>query len=592
MIARLALARLALAASLCLALGQAFAAPTSVTIATHDGAPPFIKDLAKDRCFRIREIVVDGIELISPDAIRRAVEPLAWRCLGNVLAKSIIAAINDAHSAKGYVTTQGYVQAQDIKGTKRLVIHVVTGKIAKIVTHEHANDQTPSEAWAGLLKAAGPMAFGSAVLGLWQSLAWPAEHFQAVSPDSHSDLKTWLAMPAAPGDPLDIDNIQQGVDQLNRAASQKATAKLEPGDAPGTSNVVVDIPNAESFRLATGYEVNGGALNGVGSIQERARVDVAKDNLFGLNDNWAATFASGVDSNELHASAILPIQWLTLTATAGYSEFLTLINDAAVEYEREWTAGLNASYVLSRDKAQQTTLDTSLNYRSVLRWIDLAELTPQDLAILRVGVSQTRYYDQAQLSYGIGVDKGLTIFGATRDRSGADAATPRAQLVKIDGTVSFTDVIKPWGSLKLDLAAQWSPTALYQDDQLILGSVTSVRGFARDPAFADKGALIRTEFAPNVPIDSLFGDKIKDWGIAYDNLKAIQPYVFTDGGYGRDIANALTVSRASVGAGVRYNYGRVNLDWSIAKPLEWRGEIMVPSANAIETYVNLTVTLF
>jgi hemolysin activation/secretion protein len=563
----------------------------TLTIPTHNEQPT-IKDLDKDKCFEVKEIVITGIALVKPEEIEKRVAPLAYRCVGNVLAKFIIAAINDAHSTRGYVTTQGYVRRQDIKKTKRLVINVVAGKIAKIVTHEHDDDETVAAAWKRTGEAKGPWSFLSGLSGLWGSLDIWLNRSQALSPAWFPNLKTWLAMPADPGDTLDIDAIQQGVDQLNRSPSQKTSAKLAPGADPGFSDVIIDAPRVQSFRLDAGYEINGGALNGVGTIADRARVDVAKDNLFGLNDNWSATFASGVESNEAHAALVVPIRWLTLSLNAGYSEYFSVISADAALFEQIGTLGGDASYVISRDRSQTTTIDASFNMRNVLRYIDLFELDPQNVSIARLGINQTRYFANAQLSYGVGYSQGLPVFDATRDPANASVEDAHAEFKKVDLSANYIQVFKPYGALKIDVIGQYSPTALFQEDQLTFGSVSTVRGFARAPGFADSGVYVRSEFSPYPPIDQLFGDRAKDLVFSYDALKAMQPYVFVDAGYGRDIANQQYVSRASFGGGLRYSLGRLNFDWSAAKPVYWSGDIINSKMGAFETYLNMTVTLF
>jgi hemolysin activation/secretion protein len=90
----------------------------------------------------------------------------------------------------------------------------------------------------------------------------------------------------------------------------------------------------------------------------------------------------------------------------------------------------------------------------------------------------------------------------------------------------------------------------------------------------------------------LFADKAKDLVFSYEALRAMRPYVFADGGYGRDIANAQDVSRASVGVGLRYALGRLSFDWSAARPVAWSGDLSGVRPGAFETYLNLTVTFF
>lgn len=563
----------------------------AITVATS-ATRPRIPGLDRDQCFEVGEIVVTGIQLVPTEAVAGAVRPLAFRCVGNVLARAVIAAINEVHAGRGFVTTQGYVRAQDIRGTKRLVIHVITGRIGRIVTREHNDDETPGAAFERTRNATGPWAFLSGLSGLFGSLALPLNRLQLVSPEAFPDLKTRLAMPAEAGDALDLNRIQQGIDQLNRSPSQRASARLVPGAEPGTSDVLVDLPRVRSFRLTAGYESNGGALNGPQTIANRFRVDVAKDNLFGFNDNWATSFASGIQSNEIRTSLVVPLRWLTLAVNAGYSEYLTVLAPNVGLLQQIATVGASASYVVARDRSQQTRIDASFQVRDVVRFVNVFKLDPQNVSVARIGGSQTLYFENAQVTYGVGYSRGLPVFGATRHRPGAGPATPSGEFQKFDVSFSYQQLFKPYGIVKLDLIGQYSPTTLFQEDRLAFGSVSTVRGFARAPAFADSGVYARTEFAALEPVGVLMGLPGNGQEFYQEALNGLRPYLFADGGVGRNIANAETVARASLGAGLRYSLGRFAMDWSVARPVLWRGLIPGSRPAALESYLTLTVTLF
>lgn len=588
----LALAVAALTASAAQAAGDADKSPPVVgarVIVSANAARPKLAGVEKDPCFPIREIEIRGLELADAEDIRAAVAPLAHACLGNVLAKAVIGAVNEVHAAKGYVTTQGYVREQDIRASKRFVVTVVTGRVAKVVTRERNADEGFWDALKRTREADGPWGKLSGVSGMLDALDNPLDRFQLLGPKSFPGLKAWLAAPGMEGEPLSIDVVQQGVDQLNRAASNKASAKLEPGEQSATSNVVYDVERKDSFRLALGYEINGGALNGAGSTPQRARVDLAKDNLIGLNDSWSGSFASGKNSNETRAAFAMPIRWATLALSAGYSENLAPITPSAEYFMRKWVASASLGYVVSRSKAQQTSIEASLNYRDPMRWINDLRLSRQTVAFARIGASHARYFENAQLTLAAGVSKGLGLFGAIRDPQGASDQTPRARFLKFDGALSYVKKMPEIGVLSLSLSGQWSPKALYQDDQLVFGSLASVRGLARDPAFADSGALARAEFSPHLPLGFL---DTKTTPFLFDAAGGLKPYVFADYGAGWNAAARERVTRASAGAGLRYHLGRIDFDVTGAVPVQWTGGQRDKRIARFEAYLNLSLKLF
>lgn len=565
--------------------------PVTLRIPANASVPD-LPDLKGDRCFPIREIVVEGVQLVDPNEVRRAVEPLAWHCLGNVLAKSVISAVNETHAAHGLVTTQAYVSPQDVKKTGVFAIKVVSGRVGRVLIKEHRDDETLTHAYERARDAEGPWTFVSAVSAMAQSLSNPLSRFEIFGHDTFPELEKLAVVPVAPGDVLDLDAVQQGIDQMNRAGSRKASAKLAPGSELGTSDVVIDLPRKGGFHVSAGYERNGAPPAGTVTAPERAHIDLSKDDLLGFGDVWSASVASGLDNNEANLGLVLPFRWTTVSVSGGYYESLAPLSTWSELYSRRWTMGLAASHVLSRSRSEQTNLDLGLTFRDSRRWINDIELTPQVATVLRIGVGQRRPEDRSVLTWGLGANMGLPLFGASPTPVDADASVPRARFFKVDGSLGYERLFEGWGKASVSVSGQWSPTALFQDDQLTLGSLTSVRGFARSPAFADHGALVRAEFAPDLRLSQIFPGKTERPSALRDVLAATQPYVFADAGAGYNVANRDTVSRSSIGTGLRFDLGRTTFGWSVAVPLSWQGTGAGPQISRLESYMNLSIKLF
>lgn len=564
----------------------------SITVATSRLGPAGARQGA-EVCFPVETIEINGLEVVDPEVVRSAVSPKATNCIGNASAKEIVAAINEAYSSRGFVTTQGYVPQQDIKGSKRFIVNVVTGRVGKIVYREEAADETFSAAVDRLKQSKGPWDFVKNVSGVVDTLDNWLDRFQLIPPETAGGLKAWLATPLDAGDALNLDRLQQGIDNLNKAASQKAAAKLEAGEAPGTSNIAITNPRQDAFRLSAGYEINGTSLNNTGnSTAKRLRFDLGKDNLIGINDQWSASYAGGIDSNEVRAAFALPVRWFLFAIDGGYSENLSALSKSAELFSQTYTGSASLSYLASRDKQQQTSFAGSLNWRHLERYINSAHLTPQTIAYARFGVSHQRFYDDRQLVLTFGISRGLKILDATRDPAERDFTTPRAQFFKLDGGASYAHAIKGWGVFKADLTSQWTALPLYSDDQLTLGSISTVRGFARHPFKADRGVILRSEFASAVPVDLLLGRAKEDLTLLSEMLGGTQGFVFADFGHGRDLANRRDVSRGSIGGGLRYRHGRLTADMTIAKPVYQMGLAKDRDTLKPEFYLTVSSKLF
>ena len=564
----------------------------TVTVATTgDGAARGRP--GSEPCLPVAAVVIDGVARLPAAAVRDAVAPRAVACIGNTSARAIVAAVNALYADRGYVATQAYVPPQDLARDPRLHITVVTGRVGRIDYREIDAEETLAQAWEALGKAAGPWDGAKKVSNLLATLDNALDRFQLLPPSWTGDLKARLTMPLDPGDVVEIDRIQQGIDQLNRVPSQKASAKLEAGDTPDTSTVIVTNPRADSFRLFAGYEINGNTLNGNGTQPaNRARIDLFKDDLIGLNDAWAVSYAGGLDSNELRGSLSVPVRWLTLSLDGGYSEYLTPLSRYTDLFTKLYTGGLTASTTLTRDRAQQTAVEAALRWRRLDRFVNDQALGPQTITYVRLGLTHQRFFEDGQLVAGVGIDQGLAALTATRDPAHPSSDEPRAQFLKIDGSLSLARAIEAVGTLRLDVAGQWAGTPLYADDQLILGSVTTVRGFTRMPYRVDRGAYARGEFATALPMALLLGEHRGDLTFLDDLGSNLQVYAFTSFGGGRNIAERADVARGSVGGGVRYKYGRLNIDLTIAKPVYQIGIPVTRDTFKPEVYLVASAQIF
>ncbi|KTT11013.1 ShlB family hemolysin secretion/activation protein, partial [Pseudomonas oryzihabitans] len=148
---------------------------------------------AEGRCFTIQHIELQGAEHLSAQDQATLIQPYIGQCLGVNQLNALLKTITDTYIGRGYVTSRAYLPQQDLaKGT--LTILVVEGKLES------------------LKPAAG-------------SGLTPRELMQT--------------FPGAPGQLLNLRELEQMVDQLNRLPSNQVQMDLVPGKAVGGSDVQV-----------------------------------------------------------------------------------------------------------------------------------------------------------------------------------------------------------------------------------------------------------------------------------------------------------------------------------------------------------------
>jgi hemolysin activation/secretion protein len=527
------------------------------------------------QCFPVDTIVVSGEFVIARETIRAAVEPHAADCVGMEVARAVVGAINEVHAEAGLITTQGYLPEQDIRAGRSLRIDVIPGRIAAIDYREdHAIAgrglrERLGHAGEAVARSEGPWDLLGNLSALFATLDDPLDRFQIIDGTRRPDARVRASFSAAPGDVLDIEDIQQGVERINSVASGRARARLEPGDEPATSVVVIENTPEDAFRLDFGYERNATALTGPGrTISQRMRFDLAKDNLVGINDTWRFTLASGENSNEVSAGIVVPWRQSRFSIDGSYSESYQPITPFAGLFTQNSVLSLRYDRELVRDARRSLAIDTRLDIRRGDRYVNDLQLTPQQFTIARLGMTRSATPgERQQFSLGFGVSRGLTLFNATRDPDAPLRDTPRAQFWKVDGFAQYVRGFEDFGIWQTTVSGQFAATPLYSDDQLVLGSAGSIRGFGARSARVDRGGLMRNEFTLAVPAKRLLGERAESWTFAADVINAARPYAFLDLGHGENIAERRTVSRIGAGIGMRFALGRSRVDASIAYPL-------------------------
>ncbi|MBW8791227.1 MAG: ShlB/FhaC/HecB family hemolysin secretion/activation protein, partial [Rhizobium leguminosarum] len=147
-------------------------------------------------CFDIMRVEIDGANLLSAQEIGKVTAPYGNRCVGLAEINAVLRDVTHLYIDHGYVTSRAYVPQQDIAKTRILRLLVVEGTLSDI----YLNGQ----------KVAG-----------------------------NTSLAT--AFPGLIGRVVNIRDIEQGLDQMNRLQANEAKSAMLPGSKDGTS--ILNIEN-------------------------------------------------------------------------------------------------------------------------------------------------------------------------------------------------------------------------------------------------------------------------------------------------------------------------------------------------------------
>ncbi len=433
-------------------------------------------------CFNINTLRLAGDSAERFQWALRAADGAKGRCLGG---QGIVLAINKVQNAilaKGYVTTRVMAEEQDLtQGI--LALTLVPGRIGDI--------------------------------GFDQPVSWRG--------------RLWNALPASSGDILNLRDVEQGLENLQRAPSAAADIKIAPGKQEATSDLQVIWKEGRPVRLSFGLDDSGSKKTGryLGSTTLAIDAPLAHNDLFYVNID-KNLFQHGPFGNGTHTfNYFFPVGYWAFSAHYNdytYHQNIPNANEVLTFSGKSKHAQMTVSRLLFRNQSHKTTLNLSTYRRRLTNAmdrnnIDLNHLKLQNrrTAGWELGVNQRSYLGQATVDAGLSWRRGTGAFGAWRaeeEKTHSGSARTGFLLGNISVNQPFTWGEQPWRYYS-SLRWQWSPNALTPQERMAIGGRYTVRGFDNEQMLSgEKGLLWRNELAWNVRSRGNWGRRMAAWRFA------------------------------------------------------------------------------
>ena len=494
-------------------------------------------------CFRIDHVLLVGEQ---SESFQWAVADLSGsdgndspvgRCLGTAGVNVVLARVQQAVIARGFVTTRVLAAPQDLS-TGTLTLSLVPGRIAAI--------RTTADSSVTLLGSSALLA---------------------------------SAIPARPGDLLNLRDIEQGLENLKRTPTAEADIQIEPSTAPnakpGDSDLVVKYVQSKKWRVTLSLDDSGTEATG----RYQAGATLSLDNPFGLNDLFYVSSnhninnhvfsdpAKGTEGQTVHYS--MPYGYWLLGLTASNSQYHQSV---AGPYQDPVYAGKtnNAEVKLSRlvyrDQSRKTSIAIKGWRRESRNFVDDTEVEVQHRVVggWELSFNHKEYIGEATLEGTLAYRRGTRAFGAReapeeiayRNRIDLEApldGTSRLRLYTAD--ISLNAPFK-LGEQKMRysglIRAQWNRTPLTPQDRFAIGGRYTVRGFDGETSLmGERGWLIRNDIG---------------WAVGQSGAEL---YVGADYGRvgGRSTVDLLGRSLAGAVIGVRGQWTKLSYDFFLGAPI-------------------------
>lgn len=158
----------------------------------------------------------------------------------------------------------------------------------------------------------------------------------------------------------------------------------------------------------------------------------------------------------------------------------------------------------------------------------------------------------------LGIAKGIDVFGATNDYYGTYSKhTPTNKMVKLQASVARLQVL-PWRMMGIFTAnGQWTNRNVWYSDKMLIGGISSVRGFEEGYFLKDYGATASFELRSPVPFLNKLPDKLRFIDDSIRLAAFCDMGVFNDYGYGESSDFVMSVGGGLVLKMTRYLSGNV-----------------------------------
>ena len=317
------------------------------------------------------------------------------------------------------------------------------------------------------------------------------------------------SLPLQSGDLLNLRDIEQGLENLQRVPTAQAQITVEPAMAAAAvahNDVVVDYRQNAPGRVSLTVDDSGS--KGTGKFQGSATVSL--DNPLQLSDLFYLTRSHdlgggapgprGTRGYTVHYS--LPLHYWTLSATHSGGRYFQQVPGKNQEYIYSGTSEnseIKLGRLIYRDVVRKTRIGLKAWHRGSNNFINDTEVRVQRRSVggWEFGLNHSDAFGQGSWEGGLAYKRGSGDFDAIAAPEEAfGEGTARFGLVTADLSISAPlGGAAARGVYRLALHVQDNTTQLTPQDRLALGGRYTVRGFDGESSLTgERGWILRSEW--------------------------------------------------------------------------------------------------
>ncbi len=396
-------------------------------------------------CFQINELILSD-DFLDNNELKKIKNQVVGQCLGMNGLKKAAVLFQDYYINAGYITTRVEIPTQDLS-TKKLKLTVVPGRISEIVV-------------AG------------------------------------NDISKWI-LPFSDGDILNIRDLEQGLENIQRTPEVDVKINILPGSENGSSKVVINTQRKKNWSLRASYNNFGDQSTGSELIGGTSYLY----NVTGLSDlfYFAGTGSQTGGYKNVSTYYSVPFGYYDLSLYYSKSKSHQGIDIGAYTFDyigKTEYFSLKGNRMLYRNVNSKLSASAELIRRKYDYTLGGTELVLQkrDMGNVRLGVNYKRNFTGAALDSTVTWQRFTKAFGGTDTpdmRTGT--VSKESQIVNLNvNYVKWLTMLPVNAYYELNFGAQYSPDNLTLQDQFTIGDRWSVRGFQNsDGIYGNKGFFLQ-----------------------------------------------------------------------------------------------------
>ncbi len=427
-------------------------------------------------CFVIHDVTLTGQEALpSWLPLQRLADRAVDRCLGAQGINQLMSSLQNRLISHGWTTARVLAPGQDIK-SGHLKLAVIPGTI------RHVTFTDDSSRW------------------LW----------------------LYSAFPAHDGNLLDLRDIEQGLENLQRLPTVQVEMDIVPAGQPGESDIVISRQQSKFWRLGLSLDDAGSTSTGryQGGFTLSLDNPLALSDLFWFSVNHDLQTGPEKGNQNLSAHWSVPVGWWAFSLTGSDYHYHQTVAGLSDDYRysgKSQSLVAQLSRVLHRNSAQKTSFTWDVESRTTRNYISDTEIEVQrrHVSSWKAGLEHRHYIGPATLDAGISYQRGTRWFGAQpAPEETFDEATALSRILRTDAHLSLPfELVNQRFRYDIAWQRQTSNTPLTTQDQFSIGGRWTVRGFDGERTLnADRGWLVRNDLSWQIPLPGTEFYLVADYG--------------------------------------------------------------------------------